>query len=584
MGSRGRLVLLLVALLPGACTHVSASGPRPAADRDAAPAGASGENPGEGAAGESTRRANSSPRAGSGGTGGASSPRETSDPYDEPEALPAELPARTFLLSHAEYAASAGALVRREVDTSDFEPELDNGIYRHMSSSGLVRTELLAEYYDTAKTLTDALDADDLAALVPDHELTLDAKQRFVADSVARAFRRPATSAELDAYGSLFDLAASDGDLALAFRSVLRALLTSPSFLYRTEIGPSDGGDDFSLTDYEVASLLSYGLEGRPPTEALLAAAGRGELTDPDRLAEHVGELANGDGARASLAAFASEWLELDAFEIKGSPGAPPNPEKDPVSFPGFDDVRSDMQREALDFLGRYAAYGATLEQLLTADVPEPAGALGAFYRSDPSATSAGERHGVLALGARLALGAHETRGSPTVRGLFVRERLLCQDVHPPDRPPPALGSTAAEAEAKTTRQLYARHASQAACAGCHVLLDDIGFTFESFDGAGRFRTLENGVAIDTSGDLSGTDRDRTLADHGELARALADSEWVRECVATQAFRYYFGELEAGRGAPPIQAARRALAAGSFGDALVALWSTASTYRRRREP
>ena len=582
MRKNGRFVL---PFLFAACTHASGeSGTRPGAERDGGSAGASGEKPSDGSGGEDASPGGSSARPGSGGTTGAVVPRESSEPYAEPEALPAELPARTFLLSHAEYAASAEAVLGKAVATSDFEPELDNGIYRHMSSSGLVRTELLAEYYDAAKTVTDALDEDELVALVPDRELTLDAKPRFVEASVARAFRRPATSAELDAYGALFDIAASDGDMALAFRSVLRALLSAPGFLYRTELGPSDAGDDFSLTGYEVASLLSYGLEGRPPGRTLLEAAENGELTDPDRLAEHVQALAEGKLGRASLTAFASEWLELDAFEVEGSPGAPLQPEKDAASFPGFDAVRGDMQGEALDFLAQHAAFGATLDELLTAEVPEPAGALGAFYRSDPSATSGGERHGVLALLAVLSLGAHETRGSPTARGLFVRERLLCQAVHPPSRPPPALGSTPAEADAKTTRQLYGRHAGLAACAGCHALLDDVGFTLESFDGAGRFRTVENGVPIDTSGDLSGTDRDRSLADHADLARALAESEWVRECVATQAFRYYFGELEAGRGVAPIQAARRALDGGSFGDALVALWSTASTYRRRREP
>jgi len=539
MGSRGRFVL---PLLFAACTRVSGEGgTRPAADLDGGPAGASGEASADGSAGDGTRHTGSSAGAASGGASSDDEPRESSQPYGEPEALPAELPARTFLLSHAEYRASVEALIGQTIDTDDLEPELDNGIYRHMSSSGLVRTELLAEYYDKARTLTDALDADALTALVPAHELTTAAKDRFVEASVARAFRRPATDAERDAYGALFDLAASDGDLTLAFRSVLRALMTAPSFLYRTEIGPSDAGDDFSLTDYEVASLLSYGLEGRPPDAALLAAARDGELTDPERLAEHVRELANDDVARASLATFATEWLELDGFEATGTPGAPARPEKDPATFPGFDDVRSDMQGEALDFLTQHAGFDATLDELLTAHVPEPAGALGAFYRSDPSATSAGERRGVLALGAVLSLGAHETRGSPTVRGLFVRERVLCQEVHPPGRPPPALGSTPEEADAKTTRELYAHHAAEPACAGCHALLDDIGFAFESFDGAGRFRTVENGVPIDTSGDLSGTDRDRSLTGHRDLARALAESEWVRECVATQAFRYYFG-------------------------------------------
>jgi len=573
----------LAPLLFAACTRLGASTEAPPptlGDESAAGADMGGDS---GQDSPAAARAGSKARGGAGG-GGSDAARETTNPYVEPAGAPAELPARTFRLSHAEYAASVEALVQKTIDVSDLEPELDNGIYRNMSSSGLVRTDLLEEYYAKARAVTDALDTEELEALVPGHELEAEAKSRFIAASVERAFRRPATDAELEAYGSLFELGASEGDITLAFRSVLRALLTSPHFLYRTELGASDAGDEFSLTDHEVASLLSYGLEGRPPSEELFAAADRGELTDPKRLEDHVRELVAGTRAEASLAAFAAEWLELDAFQISGAPGDPPLPEKDAASFPGFDDVRSAMQEEARSFVEGHAGLDATLEELLTTDVPEPRGALGDFYRSGQSGSAGGERHGVLSLGALLSLGAHETRGSPTLRGLFVRKRLLCQEVHPPGRAPPALDRTQAGADAKTTRELYEQHAKQAACVGCHAELDAIGFTLESFDGAGRFRTEENGVAIDTTGDLSGTDRDRALADHAELARALAESEWVRECVATQAFRRYFGELESARGLPPIQAARRALRAGTFGEALVALWSTPSTYRRRREP
>jgi len=582
MGSlRPRERWLVPLLLVTACARFGAGTAAPAPGPEDEVAGAYADAGDTGRGGEAASRAGAKAR---GGAGGRDPARESTSPYEEPAAAPAELPARTFRLSHAEYAESVEALVGKAIDTSELEPELDNGIYRNMSSSGLVRTDLLEEYYAKARAVTDSLDTEELAALVPGHELELAGKAGFLEARIRQAFRRPATAAELEAYGALFELAASEGDLALGFRSVLRALLSSPHFLYRTEIGGENAGDDFSLTDYEVASLLSYGLEGRPPSDELLAAAEASELTDPERLAGRVRDLVDGNRARGSLVAFATEWLELDAFEVAGTPGDPPAPEKEPKSFPGFGDVRREMHDEALGFLDEHAGFDATLAELLTTQVPDAAGALGEFYRSAPSGSSGGERYGVLSLGALLSLGAHETRGSPTLRGLFVRERLLCQEVRPPDRAPPALGSTNAEADATTTRELYAQHARQAACAGCHAALDDIGFTLESFDGAGRFRTEENGVAVDTRGDLSSTDRDRSLADHAELARALSESEWVRECVATQAFRWYFGEIEPARGAPPIQAARRALAAGTFGEALIALWSTPSTYLRRREP
>ena len=134
----------------------------------------------------------------------------------------------------------------------------------------------------------------------------------------------------------------------------------------------------------------------------------------------------------------------------------------------------------------------------------------------------------------------------------------------------------------RTTRELYELHASQPSCASCHTLLDPIGFNFENLDAAGRFRTSENGVAIDTSGPLFNTDVNGPMANHTDLANALARSEWVRECVATQAFRFYFGVVEADRGIPPVQAARLAIGAGTFREMVGAVMSSSSTYMRVR--
>ena len=135
----------------------------------------------------------------------------------------------------------------------------------------------------------------------------------------------------------------------------------------------------------------------------------------------------------------------------------------------------------------------------------------------------------------------------------------------------------------RTTRELYELHAGQPSCAGCHSLLDAVGFNFEDLDAAGRFRTTENGYPVDTSGALLDTDVNGAHAEPQRRSRkALARSEWVRECVAIQAFRFYFGRSKPSRGVPPVQAARLALGTGTFRDMVVATMSSPSTLLRVR--
>lgn len=496
-------------------------------------------------------------------------------PYVAPTPGAEALRARTWKLSHVEYARSVAALLGVTPDVSDLEPEIDNGVYPNMSGSGIVRVTLANGYYAKAEQITAALTPAQLNALSPSGTLLLADKARFLAQALERAFRRPATPAELESYGSLFDLGASAGDVSLGFRAVLRGLLTSPAFLYRSEIGADASATRFSLTDHEVASLLSYSLLGTPPSAGLLAAAARGELTTAATLASHVSALLALPEAKAQLAAFASQWLKVHHFDVEV--------EKDEVRFPAFAAVKNAMRDETLSFLADYAGASGTLSALLTTPLPRPAGSLGDFYASDPSGTSGGTRTGVLALGALMSARAKPTSSSPTLRGLFVRDRFLCQQIHLPDDQPPDISETQMHAMPRTTRELYELHAGKPACAGCHLLLDSVGFTFEDLDAAGRFRTTENGYPIDTSGELLNTDVNGLVRNHTELAHALARSEWVRECVATQAFRFYFGVVEGSRGAPPVQAGRVAIGSGTFRDLVAAVLSSSTTFQRVRQ-
>jgi hypothetical protein len=184
---------------------------------------------------------------------------------------------------------------------------------------------------------------------------------------------------------------------------------------------------------------------------------------------------------------------------------------------------------------------------------------------------------------------AHADTSSPTLRGYFVRERLLCQHITIPANVPVLEEVETMGGMPKSTRELYQMHAKPA-CAGCHDSLDQIGFVFENFDGAGRYRTEElfrNQTAptpIDSSGKLVNTDVNRTLANHTDLAMALAESAWVRECAAMQAFRYTFGYgAEVPRGLPPVMAGYQTLTGGgTMRDLLAAVLSSPTTFERTR--
>ena len=516
---------------------------------------------------------------GAAGTGGGSAGVPPADgegnlPYTAPPPGAAELRARTWRLSHEEYARSVQALLGVAVDVSDLEPEIDNGVYPNMSASGIVRVTLATGYYQKAEQVTAALTAQQLSQFVSGAALDATQKPAFLQAVITKAFRRPATQEDLTAYGEVFDLGVpTTTDGTGGFRAVLRALITSPNFLYRTEIGADAAAPSFTLTDYEVASLLSYSLLGVPPSADLLGAASRSELTNQATLTNHVGALVDSPEAAAQLGRFASQWLKIHHFaEI----------DKDATVFPGFEAIRQDMQAEATGFLTAHAGTGGTLRDLLTAPVV-PTGALAAFYASDPSSGGTmGTRTGVLGLGAVVSLRAKPNSTSPTLRGLFVRERFMCQAIHLPADQPPDITETQVRSNPRTTRELYELHAAQDTCAGCHALLDPVGFNFEDLDAAGRFRVTENGYPVDTTGPFLDSDVNGMMQNRGDLAAALAQSEWVRECVAIQAFRYYFGQVEANRGVPPVQAARLALGSGTFRDAVIATLSSPSTMLRVR--
>jgi hypothetical protein len=525
-------------------------------------------------------------KSGSGGSTGTIKPDAQGNlPYMAPQPAAAALPARAWRLTHAEYRLSVKNVTGIDVDTSLFEPEADSGLFLNLSNVNFVRINLARNYQDAAEQVADMMTDVQLRAVAGAACPALGAgcKADFIRNLLARAYRRTPAADEITEAGSVFDtaVAADPGDGVFPFRAVVQAALTSPFFLYRTEIGAPGTASQtsFRMTDHEVASFLSYSVLGQSPPAALLAAADRGELTDPATLRTNVDTLLAMPEAAAPLRAFLFQWLTLTKVNE--------NLFKFPDKFPGFDAVRSAMIDEANAFFTSSAGMSGSLRALLTTPVPAPAGALATFYGA-PGA-GLGTRTGWLGLGGFLSVAAHADQSSPTLRGTFVRERLLCQHITIPQNVPVLTEVEQMGGVPKSTRDLYIMH-QKAECAACHDALDGVGFTFENFDGAGRFRTEElfrnqtTPTPIDASGKLVNTDVNRPLANHTDLAMALADSAWVRECASIQAFRYYFGfGGDVDRGVPPVMAGYQTLTAGgTMKDLLGSLVSSSSTFERVR--
>jgi hypothetical protein len=364
-----------------------------------------------------------------------------------------------------------------------------------------------------------------------------------------RAFGRPLADDEVRRLRDVYDVGVATEGHDAGLRLVAQAVLLSPHFLYRTELGP-DGAPpdaDVELTPYELASQLAFVFTGSRPDEDLLAAAERGELGDPVALRAQAERLLATPGARDQVKRFFDAWLDLARW---------PTVKKDPNLFPAFTpEVAAAMRDQAEQYVedtvwNRSGAF----EELLGADTAFVPPALAPIYGADllqpPDANvrlklDPAHRKGLLTLPAILAVHSPPGATSPVDRGMFVRVRLLCQDMGAPPLVANALPIDTLAPNA-TTREKFEKHGSDPACSPCHALIDPPGFALERFDTLGRRRDTENGRPVDASGDLVGTDVDGHFGDAPELVALLMKSQSVRACFVRQVFRFAEGRREQG--------------------------------------
>jgi hypothetical protein len=420
-----------------------------------------------------------------------------------------------------------------------FPPEnqttaFENSWIDHRASKDLVRV-----YMDTAEDVAGRAVSERMASLLPCDPLAVgevECGHAFVDELLPRAFRRPAEPDERAAFVALFDGAHAQHGFSEAVSVVVQAALQSPQFLYRLEPVPDDAlpGDVLPVVGYEMASRLSYFLTASMPDDELFAAAADGGLSTREEVEAQARRLVASEGGRRTVREFHRQWLDLTGLASVS---------KDPAMFEGLPtDVGAAWQASVEQFAEHVLFDGAgTLEELMSSELAFLPPELAALYADGPvdpvtgAVTLAGERAGVLTQPGLMALLAYPDQSSPVARGVFVRERLLCQHLPPPPNDvmiePPDPDPDA------TTRERFAEHTSNPACAGCHMLIDPLGFGFEHYDAIGRWRTEENGLPVDASGTLANIGDTEQVGPYDgavELADKLLASTDFQACVAHQ--------------------------------------------------
>lgn len=321
-----------------------------------------------------------------------------------------------------------------------------------------------------------------------------------------QAFRRPLTESDRAALVSFYQMGAEEGGFENGVRTAIEAMLASPDFVFRMEEAPSgiQVGENYAIADVDLAARMSFFIWGLPPDEELRALAAAGDLSDSDELERQVERMLSDSRSEALATRFAAQWLRLDDLD-KVHP--------DRLLFPDFHQrLADDLRRETETFFASLVQNDASVLDLYTAEysymnerVARHYGINGVvgdeFRRVEyPDDT----RRGLLGHASVLTLTSHAGRTSPVLRGKWVMEVLMGTPPPPPPPGVPDLEETddALDGRMLTTRERMEVHRANPTCNACHRFMDPIGLSLDSYDVTGRWRMRENGMPLDTQGEL----------------------------------------------------------------------------------
>ena len=436
------------------------------------------------------------------------------------------IPRRLWRLDHDQYQRTILDLLGVSTDYGDhLAPDVAIDGFRNDADALVVSGLLADQYRNAAEDLASVADIAGMLSCTPTEGAVTQCAATFIEEFGTRAYRRPLTADELQTYLQLWaDIAEEDGFFE-GLRWVVAGLLQSPHFLYRSELGVAEVDGDFRLTDWEIASELSYLIWGTMPDEELFAAAAAGELNTPDQIAAQVDRMMVDDRALETTVQFVDAWLQLDRI--------------DSIARVGWSwELQEAMKEQTHETVKELARNDHGLIDLMvdpTTYIPDTLAAhygmtSGGWVEQDGNTFG-----GLLTHGSLLSVYALGEASSPVHRGVVVRERMLCEELPPP---PPNLDTSPPAADADgTTREKYEVHSSLPECASCHSLIDPIGFGFEHYDHLGRWRDEEVGQPIDASGDLDGL----TFTGAPELSELLTEDPRFRACFVETWRRWGMG-------------------------------------------
>jgi mono/diheme cytochrome c family protein len=359
---------------------------------------------------------------------------------------------------------------------------------------------------------------------------------------IKRAFRGPVSNDDVSRFVDIVEMTTNDGEVfEQGIQYAVQAVLVSPSFLFRveTDTRPDDPMAERPVTDFELASRLSYFLWSSMPDEELFHLAERGELRKPDVLKQQVVRLLGDPKSRALVDNFAGQWLNLAMLD-EMTP--------DPNVYPNFDvALRDDMKQESLLLFETIMREDRSLLEFLDADFTFMNERLARHYGKDgvkgdqfqKVSLDAGRRAGILTHASILTLTSNPERTSPVKRGKWIMENILGESPPPPPPGVPELEETTKNNPDFTLREQLKLHRADPGCASCHRTMDVLGFGFENFDATGRWRDKDGNHAIDPAGELPGGD---SFAGPTELVRLLKNRrvDFAR-CLSEKMLTYALG-------------------------------------------
>ena len=476
-------------------------------------------------------------------------------------------------LTHSQYNNTVHDLLGDQTHPADQFPQEDyiHGYRNQIEGQGI--SPLLAEVYSQAaeKLARNAFRGGDHQRLIPCEPTSAtdeSCRNAFIRSFGRKAFRRPLTNEEARTYAELFRLGANSRNQVIeGARMVVEAMLQSPSFLFYAEPQPPP-----ELRPYQTAALLSYFLWDTKPDTALLQAAEDGHLDTDDGIRTQVLRMLDDPRSRRALGQFLAQWLRFDRVETAV---------RDRRIYPVFSaELVDSMLEETRRLFNHLVWENGNFTEFFRADYGFLNTSMASLYgfgspkeefQRTPFPPDSG-RAGILGQATFLTVTSKPADTSPTERGLFVREHFLCQTVPPP---PPGTDITLpalSDDSPMTNRERLRIHLSNPACAGCHRLVDNVGFGFEHYDAIGRFREhqtvtifptqdelrrkvktkpSEYALPIDTAGFIHGL-AGSAFSSPAELGRYLASDPVCQKCIVKQLFRYAVGRPETDADQPSI--------------------------------